>query len=232
MLGPGTWSDDSDEDEVRPLLKGGIHEDEQRSNCWRYFMPCGWTAEGALFGTNLRGLNLFGVFAWGPVVTFVMELQYMLLSECFKEPTLRVGVSRYRRFLKFHYHHTWIVFFLVYIILVLVAYVCRSPASVASEDGNRTRQWSGTFASFVLLSCAALPAGIAGAVWEADKMLVVPEGSEKRIESQVHSGWLVLVITPLLWPIVCSCYLVLWAATGNIALAFWGRSGRSRTPNA
>jgi len=45
---------------------------------------------------------------------------------------------------------------------------------------------------------------------------IVPKGAERTAEFGVHSGWLLLVVVPVLWPIICGFYLFVAAAIGSV----------------
>lgn len=214
-----TDSEQDETDEYKALLKGGVDNwddyDEQEPqtscHCCAYLCLCGLThRQDAKFGINFHGMNLFGLYFLGCLITAAMEVQYVLISYALKGHSTLEGGSWRFSYLLLHYNYAdvvFAVFWAVFLVASLMARVC----CLTCED----RSGRGAFYGYLLLILACIPAGMAGMVWQADMNLAVPAGATWEEEENVHSGWLVFVITPLLWPLVCSCFLFIAAAVGS-----------------
>lgn len=184
----------------------------------KYFQPCSSknTQFSDIYGVEYFGVNLFGVYFWGLILTFVNEGLYVGISQCFKGKTENFNFAKKDprwEFTDLHYESSLSFYFIVWgIILFLYLIVCLIRFQLLS-DSTRKNSFLGFMFPTTLLILTFVPAALSGSAWEAE--LQLPQSNDPQ-ELYEYNGWIVLVIVPLLWPIVCTCFIVLFALGGSI----------------
>lgn len=145
-----------------------------------------------IFGASFYGINVYVVWFWGVVLTFLSEIVYVSLSYSLRSwETEEWAILSYFSIV------------LGLMVLLLLVWVCVR---------GRSQDARGTFYTVLLTSLSTIPAGIAGMLWEENVKLPVPFGVP---EPDVHSGWLILLVAPLLWPFVCCVCLLITSLWGS-----------------
>jgi len=169
----------------------------------------------SIYGTNYNGVNLFGVYFWGFILTYLHEGIFLLLSQMFKSRTkiLHYGKGPRWQFTELNYKSTTGFYFTLYSVLVGVYLLFSGVRLRCLKDTEQKNQFVGSLFTTVLLLLTFVPAAFAGNAWENELFLVRSSDPAEFFEYQ---GWIVLVIVPLLWPIICSCFVVVFAVFGSI----------------
>jgi len=183
-------------------------------NLSTYFWPYGLNVTGltdmeppTVYGTNYRGVNLFGLYFWGVVMTAIMELIYMFISHSM---WTRTKVYNYGddgdptwQFSKLGVAHTRTMFYCIWGVvafIILISGVVRSSMNPESKDiivGN-------SFTT-MLLVLTFLPAGYAGSWWENEMGSLQIDNPDF---TYANPGHLLLVVVPILWPMISNCLIV------------------------
>jgi len=91
-------------------------------------------------------------------------------------------------------------------------------------DSEQKNEFVGTLFGTLLLLLTFVPAAFAGSAWENELTLIRSSDPTEFFEYQ---GWIVLIIAPMLWPIICSCFVVFFAVLGSMYAVLCIRRGRN-----
>jgi len=168
------------------------------------------------YGTNYNGVNLFGVYFWGLLLTLGNEGVYVVMSQIFKGKTQTFNFDKKDpkwEFTALNYKDTTQYFFIMWGIIFL-AYLVISYCRLRSlTEDQQKNDFVGRLFATLLLILTFIPAALAGDAWENELQLLKSGDPEEFFEYQ---GWIVLITVPMLWPIICSCYVFVFAVLGSM----------------
>lgn len=184
----------------------------------KYFQPCSSkdTQFSDIYGVEYFGVNLFGVYFWGLIFTFVNEGLYVLISQCFKGKTQTFNFGKQDpmwEFTDLHYKSCLNFYFILWSLILVLFLIVSMLRFQWLTDSTLKNNFLGFLFPTTLLILTFIPAALSGSAWEAE--LQLPKSSDPQ-DLFEYRGWIVLIIVPLLWPIICTCFIVVFALAGSI----------------
>lgn len=167
------------------------------------------------YGSDYNGVNLFGVYFWGLVFTYANEGIYVMISHTLKSQTQTFSFAQDDpkwEFTDLNYKDCSQLYFLIWGIISLVYLVISFIRFRCLKDSKDKNDFVGRTFTTMLLILTFIPAALAGSAWENELTLLRSNDPEQYFD---YDGWIVLIIVPLLWPIVCSCFVIVFALLGS-----------------
>lgn len=178
-----------------------------------YFWPYGLNSDNqfedsiTVYGTNFRGVNLFGLYFWGVVMTVIMELIYIFISHSMWSRTKSFNYGDAGdvswQFSKLGVTHTRSMFYCIWGIVCFLIFISGFVRSSMNPD--RKEIILGNSFTSMLLVLTFLPAGYAGGWWENEMASLQFDNPDFSYDNPGH---ILLVIVPILWPMISNCLLV------------------------
>jgi len=193
----------------------GFEEDAMGGVFSKYFWPYGVQLDNLtefdppiIYGTNFRGVNLFGLYSWGLCITVVMELMYIGLSKSMWTDSKVVNYGDAGdltwTFTQLGVGDTKTIFFAIWGSILFLVF-CSSLVRYSMQDPEfRYVIVENSFAT-LLLVLPFIPAGFAGSWWESQMGTL--EFSDPEL-SYDHPGFIMLIVVPILWPMFSNCMVV------------------------